>query len=314
MDDQQHRRVHERAGPDPAVATSIRTCRSTAPASEEWRGYVSFKNHPQGINPPNGEIVNWNNRPQAGYEAPIDNWSLGAIQRVDLLLHNLGNGEQPDPGAGRLGDERGRDPGRARDDDRAGAVKVLRGGQRAERRDAKMLSAARTVAPPGRQPARPDRQRQDHGARRGDHGHRLAAAGQGVGVQRARADADSQQLANWCSIYDQPPGGQYTGWHMYMYKDLRTMLGSACAASTRSATAAAATSSAASKLLWGAINQAGSSWPASRAPTRPTGTRARPPRRSRSCRGCLTYKMRYTNRPTGIQQVLSFGGHAPGDG
>ena len=30
--------------------------------------------------------------------------------------------------------------------------------------------------------------------------------------------------------------------------------------------------------------------------------------------GLLTYKMRYTNRPTGIQQVLSFGGHVLGDG
>ena len=32
--------------------------------TEEWRGLrLSFKHHPQGINPPNGEIVNWNNRP-----------------------------------------------------------------------------------------------------------------------------------------------------------------------------------------------------------------------------------------------------------
>ena len=30
--------------------------------------------------------------------------------------------------------------------------------------------------------------------------------------------------------------------------------------------------------------------------------------------GLLKYKMRYTNRPTGIQQVLSFSGHAKGDG
>ena len=35
----------------------------------------------------------------------------------------------------------------------------------------------------------------------------------------------TQQFANLVSIYDQPPGGQYTGWHIYMYKDLRTMLG-----------------------------------------------------------------------------------------
>ncbi len=31
-------------------------------ATRSGSGYVSFKNHPQGINPPNGEIINWNNR------------------------------------------------------------------------------------------------------------------------------------------------------------------------------------------------------------------------------------------------------------
>src|SRR5581483_9097951 len=64
---------------------------------EEWRGTVSFKDHPQGIDPPSGEIVNWNNRPQAGYEAPDDNWSLGALQRVDLLINNLGHGSHLTP-------------------------------------------------------------------------------------------------------------------------------------------------------------------------------------------------------------------------
>src|SRR2546423_2841380 len=69
----------------------------TGTGGEEWRGYVSFSNHPQGMNPRSGQIVNWNNRPEAGYEAPSDNWSLGAIQRVDLLLNNLGPGRHLTP-------------------------------------------------------------------------------------------------------------------------------------------------------------------------------------------------------------------------
>ncbi len=36
-------------------------------------------------------------RPQAGYEAPDDNWSLGAVQRVDPLLRNLGGGRNLTP-------------------------------------------------------------------------------------------------------------------------------------------------------------------------------------------------------------------------
>ena len=64
---------------------------------EQWRGFVSAKNHPQGMNPASGEIVNWNNRPEAGYEAPDGNWMLGAIQRVTLLLNNLGHGKNLTP-------------------------------------------------------------------------------------------------------------------------------------------------------------------------------------------------------------------------
>jgi hypothetical protein len=42
----------------------------------------------------------WRRRPlprQAGYEAPDDNWSLGALQRVDLLISNLGKGKNITP-------------------------------------------------------------------------------------------------------------------------------------------------------------------------------------------------------------------------
>jgi acyl-homoserine lactone acylase PvdQ len=60
--------------------------------NEEWRGVAPFAQHPHGEDPASGQIVNWNNRIQAGYQAPDDNWSLGAVHRVDLLIHNLGPG------------------------------------------------------------------------------------------------------------------------------------------------------------------------------------------------------------------------------
>ena len=58
----------------------------------EWQGFVPMAKHPQGLNPPNGEIVNWNNKTIAGYQAPDDNWTYGALQRVQLLTNNLGTG------------------------------------------------------------------------------------------------------------------------------------------------------------------------------------------------------------------------------
>ena len=159
---------------------------------EEWHGYVSFKNHPQGINPPNGEIVNWNNRPEAGYEAPDDNWSLGAVQRVDLLINNLGHGNNLTPAslvsamnAAATQDVRemtfepvlsqllhsGPAPN-ARDKEMLALLDAWHqhGGSRLDRTDASGIG-------------------NDHRSGRGGDGHRLAAARQRVGIERARADA-----------------------------------------------------------------------------------------------------------------------------
>ena len=157
--------------------------------NEEWRGFVSSRNHPQGINPPSGQIVNWNNRTQAGYEAPDDNWSLGAVHRVDLLLNNLGHGQPPD--AGQVVSAMN---AAATQDVREMTFepvlsKLLHARPGAERRATRRCSRCSTLAPPRRQPAGPDRQRADHRPRRGDHGHRLAAAGQRVGVRPCSGQA-----------------------------------------------------------------------------------------------------------------------------
>ena len=44
---------------DPALPTN-------GTGGYDWRGFVTFAGHAQGINPPSGAILNWNNRPAAG--------------------------------------------------------------------------------------------------------------------------------------------------------------------------------------------------------------------------------------------------------
>jgi hypothetical protein len=67
------------------------------------------------------------------------------------------------------------------------------------------------------------------------------------------------------------------------------------------------------KVLWAAIDKAGRKLAASQG-SNPTDWHSSATREEITFTpGILTYKMRYTNRPTGIQQVLSFFGHAPGD-
>ena len=67
-------------------------------------------------------------------------------------------------------------------------------------------------------------------------------------------------------------------------------------------------------LLWGAIDQAGSTLSRTQGPNPANWHSSATAEQIKFVPGLLPYTMRYTNRPTGIQQVLSFGGHVLGDG
>jgi acyl-homoserine lactone acylase PvdQ len=51
----------------------------------EWRGFLSQDEHPQGTEPKDGTITNWNNKPVAGWQAADDQWAWGSIHREQLL-------------------------------------------------------------------------------------------------------------------------------------------------------------------------------------------------------------------------------------
>ena len=65
-------------GTDPALPT-------IGSGDYDWRGFLPFAGHAQGINPPSGVILNWNNRPAANVGSADSNFSYGSVQRVDLL-------------------------------------------------------------------------------------------------------------------------------------------------------------------------------------------------------------------------------------
>jgi acyl-homoserine lactone acylase PvdQ len=279
---------------------------------DEWRGYVSFKNHPQGINPPSGEIVNWNNRTEAGYEAPDDNWSLGALQRVDLLLDNLGTGGHVTPAAVVSAMNAA-----ATQDVREMTFepvlsKLLHGGRAPSARDAKMLSLLDEWYRQGG--SRLDRtgngQITAPGAVIMDTSWPLLADAWASTVLGSKLTA---QFASFVSQYDQPPAGQEHGWFGYMDKDLRTLLGERVRGRYKMRYCGGGNVKRCRALLWGAIDKAGGEL-AARQGSNPIDWHSSATAEQISfIPGLLPYTMRYTNRPTGIQQVLSFSGHAPQD-
>src|SRR3954453_17736315 len=51
----------------------------------EWKGFLPERNHPRQANPASGTLVNWNNKPAAGFGSADEEWDYGSTQRVQML-------------------------------------------------------------------------------------------------------------------------------------------------------------------------------------------------------------------------------------
>jgi hypothetical protein len=109
--------------------------------------------------------------------------------------------------------------------------------------------------------------------------------------------------------FDLPPGGMFGGWHMYMSKDLRRLMGRRVEGPLRNRYCGHGNAAVCRTDLWAAIEAAGTDLEAAQGPD-PNAWRADANReRITFLPGLLPYTMRYTNRPSGIQQVIEFSGH-----
>ena len=256
---------------------------------DEWKGWVSFKNHPQGINPPNGEIVNWNNRTRTRLRGPGRQLESRAMQRVDLLLNNLGHGRQRHPRAHGLGDERRRDPGRARDDVRAGplegACTAARRRTRATRRCSRSsMPGTRTAAAVWTAPgtARSPTRARRSWTQRGRDSPRNGSPRCSDCARSSRRSSRRSSASTTCR-----PRDRNSGWHVDHGQ------GPAHAARRAgqgqvpdSATAAPATSSAAGRSCGTRSTRPAPPWRPSRAATPARGAATPRVSRSRSSRVC----------------------------
>jgi acyl-homoserine lactone acylase PvdQ len=274
----------------------------------EWRGFEGSKTNPKAIIN-SGVMNNWNNKAARGFPAADDQWTFGPIHRVDLL-----NGNTAKRRKHTLATLTGAMNAAATQDVRAVEfvpilARVLKGGPAPSARAARMLELleAWRAAGGSRLDRDLDGKIDDPGAAILDTSwNRLADAAMTPVLGNPLAD----QLASTLHArYELPPGGQNAGWHSYMSKDLRTLLGEKVRGPFANRYCGNGDLVVCRGALWAALEAAGLELEAAQGGD-PAAWRADAVRERIGFQpGLLPYTMRYTNRPTGIQQVIEFSGH-----
>jgi acyl-homoserine lactone acylase PvdQ len=276
----------------------------------EWKGFLKASAHPHGI-VRSGVLNNWNNKPARGFPAADDQWAYGAIQRVDLLNDNTAKTKKHTT---------------------ASLVGAMNAAATQDVRAMKFVPILSDVLATGPAPsARAQQMLQLLQAWRANGGSRLDRDGDGKIDDPGAAILDTawpkladaamapvlgQPLADQLNDtlmrrYDLPPSGQFGGWHMYMDKDLRTLLGQPVQGAFANRYCGAGDLATCRNALWAALDSAGTELATAQGAD-PTAWRADANRERISfAPGLLSYTMRYTNRPSGIQQVVQFNGHRP---
>jgi acyl-homoserine lactone acylase PvdQ len=274
----------------------------------EWKGFLAASKHPQQIDPPTGQIVNWNNRPAPGWGAADDTWSYGSSHRVRLLTDNLAKRPQHD------------------------LASVTSAMNAAATQDLRNIQLTPTLAALLSGVPAP--------SARAQRMLELLEAWRATGSSRLDRDLDGLMDAGpgpaiidalYPKLYDavmRPalgkqldaletfegstagPGSGFTGGGLwYLDKDLRTLTGTKfrdpyatrfCGGGDRARCAAS---------VWAAIEAAGNDLAAKQGPDPDAWKADANAERIHFAPGLLSTTIRYTNRPSGIQQVIEFTSH-----
>jgi acyl-homoserine lactone acylase PvdQ len=281
----------------------------------DWRGFLPKRRHPQGTDRRSGVMTNWNNNAARGFGAADSSWARGgSVGRVDLLDHNLERLQRN--GKWSLASVTAAMNAAATQDVRAIiTVPLLR-----------RLLRPRPASPPGvaeqaqtmldllvewraNGGSRLDRDLDglidDPGAAIMDAAWpRIANR-----LMRPRLGPQLDELHSLFSRFDQPPDGQFSGWHQYFDRDIRKLLGMRVARPFKIDYCGAGKRGACRRKIWGALVAAGRDLTDEQGTADPAEWRAdATAERISFVPGVLPTTIRYTNRPTGIQQVISFRG------
>ncbi len=294
----------------------------------EWKGFLSKKGHPHGKNPKSGMMVNWNNSVAHGFGSADDEWGrAGSVQRVDMLTRMLNRNKIKGKGK-----KRGKltmaavtsamNAGATQDVRAIFTVPLL----------AKLLKGSKAPSAQAKQMLNQMVAWNKKGGSRLDRDFNGEIDAPGAASLDAAwpkiADAfmkpvlgpQLNELASLFSRFDQPPGGQYSGWYQYFDRDIRALLGKKVKKPFKVKYCGHGKKAACQKAVWKAIAAAGteaaakygsddpSSWRVDTVHREENGVVTNPGEQIKFAPlGLIT--MHYTNRPSGIQQVISFKGH-----
>ena len=274
----------------------------------EWRGFEKGSKNPHAILT-RGVLNNWNNKPARGFPASDDQWAYGSLNRVNLLNDNTAKVKRHT-----LATLTGAMNAAATQDVRVMKfvpvlARLLEGGTPPSARASQMLALLEDWRAKGG--SRLDRDldgKIDHpGAAILDAAwNRLADAAMTPVLGKPLAD---QLSATLHKRFEAPPDGQFAGWYQYMDKDLRTLMGEKVRGPFANRYCGAGNIDVCRAALWAALEATGVDLEAAQGPD-PNAWRADAnAERIKFLPGLLPFTMRYTNRPTGIQQLIEFNGH-----
>jgi acyl-homoserine lactone acylase PvdQ len=274
----------------------------------EWTGFLAASKHPAQADPKSGLLVNWNNRPAPNWGAADDNWSYGSTHRVQLLLGNLAKHKKHTPAtvtsamnAAATQDLRSVELTPLLD-------RLLAGSTPPSARESQMLAALDAWRAAGS--SRLDRDlngKADAGAGPAIWdalypGLTDAALAPALGPQGAQLNAMEGR--------NNGPGSGFTGGRIWILdKDLKGLLGDPLKAPYTTKFCGGGDKATCQATVWQAFKDAGDTLAAAQGNDVSAWFLDANAERIKFLPGMLPTTIRYTNRPSGIQQVITFTGH-----
>jgi hypothetical protein len=128
-------------------------------------------------------------------------------------------------------------------------------------------------------------------------------------LMKSQLGPQLDELDTLFNRFDQPPGGQYNGWYQYFDRDVRELLGEKVKDPFENSYCGKGKLKKCQKSIWKALAKSGKAIQAEQGSSNPKKWHSDANAERIEFGPLDLTTMRYTNRPSGIQQVISFSGH-----